>query len=136
MWAIRLSPWRAVTEPVYVLEGLSIPASRRRVRQLRRNLISPGVMLTHTYAVAELCLLAALLSLFVWFAPEELRADAFALLNPRSNGAAMVVSLAYAAVVFVLEPFYVASGFAMYLNRRAELEAWDIEQEFRRVFVE
>jgi hypothetical protein len=22
----------------------------------------------------------------------------------------------------------------MYLNRRAELEAWDIEQEFRRAF--
>ena len=26
------------------------------------------------------------------------------------------------------------AGFAMYLNRRAELEAWDIEQEFRRAF--
>jgi hypothetical protein len=23
----------------------------------------------------------------------------------------------------------------MYLNRRVELEAWDIEQEFRRAFV-
>jgi hypothetical protein len=34
----------------------------------------------------------------------------------------------------VLEPFYVAAGFAMYLNRRVELEAWDIEQEFRRGF--
>ena len=36
--------------------------------------------------------------------------------------------------VLFLEPFYVAAGFAMYLNRRAELEAWDIEQEFRRAF--
>jgi len=26
----------------------------------------------------------------------------------------------------------VAAGFAMYLNRRVELEAWDIEQELRR----
>ena len=33
-----------------------------------------------------------------------------------------------------MEPFYVAAGFAMYLNRRVELEAWDIEQEFRRAF--
>jgi hypothetical protein len=40
----------------------------------------------------------------------------------------------YAAVVLFLEPFFVAAGFAMYLNRRAELEAWDIEQEFRRAF--
>ena len=36
--------------------------------------------------------------------------------------------------VLLIEPFYVAAGFAMYLNRRAELEAWDIEQEFRRAF--
>jgi hypothetical protein len=36
--------------------------------------------------------------------------------------------------VLVLEPFYVAAGFAMYLNRRVELEAWDIEQEFRLAF--
>jgi hypothetical protein len=28
----------------------------------------------------------------------------------------------------------VAAGFTLYLNRRAELEAWDIEQELRRVF--
>jgi hypothetical protein len=136
-WLLRLSPWRAVTEPIYVLEGLSIGASRRRARQLQRNLISPGVMLTQTYAVAELCLLAGLLSLLVWFAPQQMKDDAFALfIDPRSHAAAIVVSLAYAVVVFVLEPFYVASGFALYLNRRAELEAWDIEQEFRRVFGE
>jgi hypothetical protein len=44
------------------------------------------------------------------------------------------LTLAYAAVVAFLEPFYVAAGFGMYLNRRVELEAWDIEQEFRRAF--
>ena len=43
-------------------------------------------------------------------------------------------SLAYLLAVLFLEPFYVAAGFGMYLNRRAELEAWDIEQEFRRAF--
>ena len=49
--------------------------------------------------------------------------------------AKLVGSIAYVVVVLFLEPFYVAAGFAMYLNRRAELEAWDIEQEFRRAFV-
>ena len=43
-------------------------------------------------------------------------------------------SIAYVLAVLFLEPFYVAAGFGMYLNRRAELEAWDIEQEFRRAF--
>ena len=42
--------------------------------------------------------------------------------------------IAYMLAVLFVEPFYVAAGFGMYLNRRAELEAWDIEQEFRRVF--
>ena len=46
----------------------------------------------------------------------------------------LISSIAYAIAVLFLEPFYVAAGFGMYLNRRAELEAWDIEQEFRRAF--
>ena len=44
------------------------------------------------------------------------------------------MAVAYAIVIGFLEPFYVAAGFAMYLNRRAELEAWDVEQELRRAF--
>jgi hypothetical protein len=47
---------------------------------------------------------------------------------------AMPLAIGYALVVLFLEPFYVAAGFAMYLNRRAQLEAWDIEQELRRAF--
>jgi hypothetical protein len=41
--------------------------------------------------------------------------------------------LVYAAVVFALEPFYVAAGFALYLNRRTLLEGWDIEVALRRI---
>ena len=52
----------------------------------------------------------------------------------RATGAELAYAFAYAAVVAFLEPFYVAAGFGMYLNRRVELEAWDIEQEFRRAF--
>lgn len=37
-------------------------------------------------------------------------------------------------VATFLEPFFVAAGFSMYLNRRVELEAWDVEQELRRAF--
>ena len=51
-----------------------------------------------------------------------------------SVATSLLSAAVYAGVVLVLEPFYVASGFAMYLNRRVELEAWDIEQEFRLAF--
>jgi hypothetical protein len=38
-------------------------------------------------------------------------------------------TLAMAAV----EPVYVAAGFGLYLNRRVQLEAWDLEQAFRQL---
>ena len=42
-------------------------------------------------------------------------------------------ALVYAAVILILEPFYVAAGFALYLNRRTLLEGWDIEVALRRI---
>ncbi len=33
----------------------------------------------------------------------------------------------------IIAPFYVAAGFSLYINRRTELEAWDIEIEFRKI---
>jgi hypothetical protein len=41
--------------------------------------------------------------------------------------------LAYAATVWFFEPFYVAAGFGLYLNRRTLLEGWDIEMALRRI---
>ena len=38
----------------------------------------------------------------------------------------------YVLTVSLLEPFYVAAGFALYLNRRTQLEAWDVELALRR----
>ena len=42
-------------------------------------------------------------------------------------------SLYYVAAVSIVEPLYVAAGFALYLNRRAALEGWDIELRLRRL---
>jgi len=41
--------------------------------------------------------------------------------------------LAYVVAVLLLEPFYVAAGFGLYLNRRTMLEGWDIEVALRRI---
>lgn len=40
---------------------------------------------------------------------------------------------AWAAAVIIVEPFYVAAGFALYLNRRTLLEGWDIEVSLRKI---
>jgi hypothetical protein len=131
----RLSLWRSLTEPVYQLEGLAIGKASTRVHQIRNRHSGPALMMTSAYHMAETALWTALVSLIFWFAPSGLTPNIQQLVTGQAQGAlALVFPAAFAISVLFLEPFYVASGFAMYLNRRAELEAWDIEQEFRRAF--
>src|SRR5688500_20026036 len=47
--------------------------------------------------------------------------------------AALEDAIVWTLVIFALEPFYVAAGFALYLNRRTLLEGWDIEVALRRI---
>lgn len=135
-WTVqRLSPWRSLTGPVYQLEGLSVWKASARVRQIRRRHAGPAAMMTAAFATAETALVAAVISLVFWMAPAGRAPDAFEIIAGEASGfLAIVLPAAYAMAVLFLEPFFVAAGFAMYLNRRAELEAWDIEQEFRRAF--
>ena len=135
-WTIqRLSLWRSFTQPVYQLEGLAIRAASARVRQLRQRSMGSALMMTHAFSLSELALTLALVSLVFWLAPAGQTPGLLQVVSGEmSDLFSFAVPLAYAIVVVFLEPFYVAAGFGMYLNRRAALEAWDIEQEFRRAF--
>jgi hypothetical protein len=133
-WTIRrLSPWRSFTEPVYQLEGESIWKAGTRIRQLRQRTMGAASMMMSAFVMAETALMLSVVSLVFWLAPQNMRPDLLQLFTG-NTGFGMVFALSYAAAVLFLEPFFVAAGFGMYLNRRAELEAWDIEQEFRRAF--
>ena len=131
----RLSPWRSFTQPVYQLEGLPFGKIRRRVKQVRRRKAGAALLMTSAFSIAETCLGFTVLSLLVWFGPTDSSGGLFAFLfDPTGDVFEATMAIAYAIVIAFLEPFYVAAGFAMYLNRRAELEAWDVEQELRRAF--
>ena len=131
----RLSPWRSFTQPIYQLEGQRGKAFRKRREQLLRARRWPAAGMHFAFANAEMALYMGTLAVLVWLAPEGSHNHVLQwLFNSQSDGNNLVLALAYSAVVLALEPFYVAAGFAMYLNRRVELEAWDIEQEFRRAF--
>jgi hypothetical protein len=131
----RLSSWRSFTEPVYQLEGLPLLKTRQRVLQLRRGKTTPATLTTSAFSSAETLLTLAVMSLVFWFMPGEL--SPASLLSPETSATlALPTTISYALVVLFLEPFYVAAGFAMYLNRRAQLEAWDIEQDLRRAFAD
>lgn len=135
-WTVqRLSLWRSMTQPVYQLEGLSMWRTPARVRQIRRRNMGSAAMLTHAFCLSEMALTLALLSLVFWLAPSGRSPEVLDMLSGGPAGfLSLALPVAYAMAVLFLEPFYVGAGFAIYLNRRAELEAWDIEQEFRRAF--
>lgn len=131
----RLSPWRAYTQAIDQLEGQRGRAWRHRRTQLLTGRRGAATGLQVAFSHVEIALHWGLLSIAFWFLPEGQLSDAFRwLFADESVLSSVLVSAAYAAVVGWLEPFYVGAGFAMYLNRRVELEAWDIEQEFRHAF--
>jgi hypothetical protein len=135
-WTVRrLTPWRALTQPVYQLEGLSIWQARTRVRQIWRRNTTAALMVMSVFSLCEWALTLSSLSLLFWFAPTGQTPDMSVFLTGEApRWLSLQLAMTYAAIIFFIEPFYVASGFGMYLNRRADLEAWDIEQEFRRAF--
>lgn len=132
----RFSPWRSFTQPVYQLEGLRGKELWARVRQIRSGHTRAGAGLTSAFGCAETALVMGLLSLVLWFAPQGYDQGLTRTLFMASGSHTLDIlsTVAYAITIGFVEPFYVAAGFALYLNRRAELEAWDIEQEFRRAF--
>ena len=131
----RLSPWRSYTQPAAQLEGQRGSAAKNRRRQLLKDKQSQALGMHLVFAHLEAVLVIGVIALASWLVPGNDHQPWFEALT-RSDGTltSLWVSLAYAGVVLLLEPFYVAAGFAMYLNRRVELEAWDIEQEFRLAF--
>lgn len=131
----RLSPWRAYTQPISQLEGQRGAARRQRRNQLLKGKQGAAAAMHLVFAQTEMVLTLGLVSLAIWFAPEGTHGMVWDWLRDgESLATQLALSAIYLLVVFVLEPFYVAAGFAMYLNRRVELEAWDVEQEFRRAF--
>lgn len=129
----RLSPWRSLTQPVFQLEGASVWRLYKRLKLIRAGQTRPALLVMSAFSFAELCLCFALISLWMWFMPAQEHVSINELFK-YSVPLQLAWTGIYAVVVGFLEPFYVATGFAMYLNRRVQLEAWDIEQEFRRAF--
>jgi hypothetical protein len=131
----RFSPWRAYLLPIDQLEDQRGKGRRMRRKQFLRGRRGAAFAMHVVYGYVESLLCIAVFSMAFWFVPgAELRDLWPWLRGAGSTGDAVLVTLGYAVVVGALEPFFVASGFAMYMNRRVELEAWDIEQDFRHAF--
>ena len=131
----RLSPWRSYVQPVLQLEGQRGKARRERVDRILGPHRGAAMAMQGAFGTAESALAFGLAALIPWLIPADDRSSWFAMWLSADGEWMTAVGLAcFAIAVAIVEPFFVGAGFAMYLNRRVELEAWDIEQEFRLAF--
>jgi len=130
----RLSPWRSFVQPVLQLEGQRGKARRERIARILGPHRGAALAMQTAFATIESALVFGLASLIPWLTPAGDQGPWISLLFEGGSWVTGVVLAAYVTAVAIVEPFFVGAGFAMYLNRRVELEAWDIEQEFRLAF--
>jgi len=135
---LRVDSHRALRLPLELLEGAPRRQRAARWKVLRRKLVGEASLLTWGCLQFELVLFLSVWLLALWLLPEEWRPVSFAsFFRHDVHGAATAWTLAASAVAYLamsaIEPLYVACGFALYLNRRTQLEAWDIDLAFRRL---
>ncbi len=131
----RISPSRSFNMPVHQLEGLSGEKRRKRIAALHRVPGSHSTWLTVIGVHFEYILALTLYFLVFFIAPDTTSEYLMSLMESPEDQLVWVImgSIIYALTLFVLEPFYVASGFLLYLNRRTQLEGWDVELDFKRI---
>lgn len=131
----RFSPTRSFSLPVTQLEGLDGKPRNQRLQQLEHASAGQAFWLTLLGVYIESILLLAQLSLLYLMLPESPAQSRVmeALAWSDSLGFEHLGNLCYALVLVVWEPLYVSCGFMLYLNRRSQLEAWDLELAFRRL---
>ena len=124
---------------MWQLERQSGRTARQRGKQLHKRTRGYGVWLTAMFANFEWVVMLSMIALFDMLIPAASRQDysVFTLLRSGISDVPEQLSLlfcaAYILTVALSEPFYVACGFTLYLNRRALLEGWDIEMQMRRL---
>lgn len=129
----RLSPNRSFYMPVALLEGLRGKERKKRLAVLGRKQHAGG-WLTLAGVHFEIALEVSILILLLIMLPEELRwIDMQELFLTPGTLEEWLHHIGNLLAMSLIAPFYVAGGFALYLTRRSELEAWDIEISFHRL---
>lgn len=132
----RFSPYRSFELPMLQLEGQRGKALRSRNRTLSRKVAGHAFWLMFVCAHLVIILETGLVQLVGILTPGDALGD-FSLYAMVFGEADLLelhlFNAAWLVAESIVEPFYVAAGFSLYLNRRSELEGWDIEVAFRHM---
>jgi hypothetical protein len=121
--------------PIAQLERQRGADARRRHFALGSRMRNVGVWLTVVCSNIEWFAMLGLAGLEEMLEPSagELGPDDYRSFWEQLTTWGLKQAIFYVAAVSLVEPFYVTAGFALYLNRRAILEGWDIELALRRL---
>lgn len=130
----RISLSRSFDMPVTVLEGLRKEARGKRLALLHQTYGNAAFWLTLVCVHVEMFISFGFTTILLMLIPPELResgAEVFLFSEslPIQHAANFIMWLAMAVVA----PFYCLAGFSLYINRRIQLEGWDIEVRFRHL---
>lgn len=134
----RFSLLRSLCLPVNLLEG-NAPAQRGpRRRAVAAGAAGSAMTLALICLAFELVLVVGAIAAVFMFIPLELLPDswraAWALLGVEvPPWADLVLNLLSWLAAALIGPFYIGAGFGLYLNRRTQMEAWDVEIALRRL---
>ncbi len=133
----RLSLSRGFNLPIWQLEQLRGAPRSDRQNVLHIAAHSQAVWLTIGLWLVELILFLSLFVLMLMFLPSHISSDLLEGIFSQSikyqEWLDVLMAVFYVVVVTFIHPFYVAGNFALYINRRTQLEAWDIELDFRKM---
>ncbi len=126
---------RSFTLPVFQLEGLRGQARRARQNILNKNIRPKAVWLAIACVHLESVLMLSLVAFLYLMTPHSAQGQIgeFFFSNNGPLWFGLLTNAIYFIAVSIIEPFYVAAGFALYLNRRTQLEGWDIELAFHGI---
>lgn len=129
----RLSVQRAFDNPVTVLEDLRGAARRRRLAILHGKYSDVAMANQLTCFCFEILVCFGVVILLDFFIPERLELEIYDRYGDLALAGEWIYTLAGIVAIALVMPFHSMAGFALYLNRRIELEAWDIEISFRNL---
>ena len=134
----RFSLLRSLCLPVNLLEG-NAPAQRAsRRRAVAAGAAGPAILLALICLGFELVLVLGAIAAVFMFIPLELLPDSWravwAMISVETPPwADLLLNLLSWLAAALVGPFYVGAGFGLYLNRRTQMEAWDVEIALRRL---
>ncbi|WP_266159803.1 DUF4129 domain-containing protein [Dyella silvatica] len=134
----RLDTHRGLRLPLELLEGLPPAQRSARWRVLCRTISGQANMLIFGCLQLEIVLFVSLFLFGVLFVPGEFWPDSWGAyaheaIRTVPTTVTLLISSAVYLAISAMEPLYVAASFTLYLTRRTQLEAWDIDLAFRRI---